>query len=114
MARAHRLTSEEIQLAFEDEAMRFSFPPILTPEQLSLLLHVNRSTVCRNGFVFVGRFQRFVELPAQVAVLRMPLGADLDVPGHRVFVEAVADIDRRRCADDCFENNKRASSEASA
>jgi excisionase family DNA binding protein len=45
MAKAQRLSSDEIQLAFEDEAMRSLFPPILSPEQLAQLLGVSRSTV---------------------------------------------------------------------
>ena len=45
MARPERLTSDEIQLAFTEEAMRTAFPPILSPEQLAQLFGVSISTI---------------------------------------------------------------------
>jgi excisionase family DNA binding protein len=45
MARTQRITSDEIQVAFNDDATRSAFPPILSPEQFAQLLGVGRSTV---------------------------------------------------------------------
>jgi excisionase family DNA binding protein len=45
MARPQRLTSAEIQIAFDDEAMRTAFPPILSPELLAQLLGLSVSTI---------------------------------------------------------------------
>jgi excisionase family DNA binding protein len=45
MARPQRLTSDEIRIAFNDEAMRTAFPPILSPEQFARLWGVSRSTI---------------------------------------------------------------------
>jgi excisionase family DNA binding protein len=44
MARPQRLTAEEIDLAFRDEATRNRFPPILSPEQFADLFGVSVST----------------------------------------------------------------------
>jgi hypothetical protein len=44
MPRPQAITREEVQLAFEDEATRAAFPPILTPEQFAKLFGVSVST----------------------------------------------------------------------
>jgi excisionase family DNA binding protein len=44
MARPQRLTTDEIQIAFEDEATRRAFPPILSPEQFANLFGISVST----------------------------------------------------------------------
>jgi excisionase family DNA binding protein len=42
---AKPLSDEEIRRAFEDDELRRSFPPILSPETLACLLGISRSTV---------------------------------------------------------------------
>lgn len=44
MARPQRLTTEEIQSAFKEQAVRVQFPPILTVEQFAELFQVSVST----------------------------------------------------------------------
>jgi excisionase family DNA binding protein len=44
MARTQRLTSDEIQLAFDDKAMQAQFPPVLSPEQFAQLFGISVST----------------------------------------------------------------------
>jgi excisionase family DNA binding protein len=55
MARAQRITSDEIQIAFNEEAIRLAYPPILSPEQLAQLLGVSRSTIYL--WIAQGRFR---------------------------------------------------------
>ena len=45
MGRPTRITAEEIDIAFRDEAMRSAFPPILSPEKLGQLLGISVSTI---------------------------------------------------------------------
>lgn len=45
MARTQRLTSQEILLAFNNDAMRSAFPPVCSPEQFAKLWGVSRSTI---------------------------------------------------------------------
>lgn len=45
MARPKRLTSDEIQLAFDEPEAAAKYPPILSPTQLAHLAGVSRSTV---------------------------------------------------------------------
>ena len=44
MARPQRLTSNEIQLAFDEKAMQEQYPPILSPEQFAKLFDISVST----------------------------------------------------------------------
>ena len=44
MARTQRLTAAEIQVAFDEEAMRQKFGPILSPEQFATLFGISTST----------------------------------------------------------------------
>ena len=44
MPRPQAITREEVQVAFEDEATRDEFPPILTIEQFAKLFGVSDST----------------------------------------------------------------------
>jgi hypothetical protein len=44
MPRPQSITRDEINAAFEDEAMRAAYPPILTPEQFAGLFSVSVST----------------------------------------------------------------------
>lgn len=44
MARTHRLTSDEIQIAFDEKAMQNQYPPILTPELFAQLFGISVST----------------------------------------------------------------------
>ena len=45
MPRPTSISREEVQLAFQEEATRVAFPPILTPEQFGHLFGVSISTV---------------------------------------------------------------------
>ena len=44
MARPQRLTTDEIQLAFDEQAARELYPPVLSPEQFAKLFGVSVST----------------------------------------------------------------------
>jgi excisionase family DNA binding protein len=66
MARPQRLTADEIQRAFGDEAARAKFPPILSPEQFAELFGVSVSTtyfwisqgLLRGAITKVGKHRR--------------------------------------------------------
>jgi excisionase family DNA binding protein len=55
MARPQRLTVQEIQLAFDEEAVRKESPPILSPEQFARLFGISVSTAYH--WIALGRLE---------------------------------------------------------